>query len=685
MRPNFCLTLILCIAISHLVAQEAPKVRYGKPDLEELKMKTYLPDTTADAVILYDEGQSEVRYDTSKDAFLLTYDRFVRIKILKQAGTSWGTFKIPIYSFNASKEEIMGINGITFNLDGEKPVKSEMKKDAVFQERENKYWESVKFSLPSVKVGSVIDLRYTLHSPLLWNLQTWIFQYSIPVKWSQYEVVYPEYFNYNQSLMGYHRLNSKDQKTRNESINFTTINETSGSGFYQGKIGKRQQENHSIPYVENLYGYTAKDVPAIKEEPYLTTIENYTTKLKFELSNTDFTKIGGSLKNYTTSWNDIAKELIDDEDFGGQIKPGNFVKETVEKLTAGKANEKDKALAIYDFVQHNLKWDESKTYMPSKPLRKILEEKIGNSAEINLILLTMLQKAGIFADPVILSTRDHGIISPAHATLSDCNYIIVRATIDNKPVLMDATESNLPAGLLPYRCLNGKGVVIKKDLAEEIELVNAPSATNTMASLEIKQGKLTGKILNKLTGLDAFDFRQEVKKTGGPDAQFKQLKEKSEGIEYLNYSYPKIDSLYSDVNKAYDVNIESNGDDDASILYIYPMATKRMTKNPFTTLTREYPVDFGVPYNETYTLNLVIPEGYQVEELPKSKSIVLDDKVGIFTYQIAQMDRRVVLNMRLSILKSLFLPSEYPNLKSFFDLIVAKEAEQIVLKKIVAP
>jgi hypothetical protein len=314
-----------------------------------------------------------------------------------------------------------------------------------------------------------------------------------------------------------------------------------------------------------------------------------------------------------------------------------------------------------------------------------LDDKNGNSAEINLILLSMLKKAGISADPVILSTRDHGMLPLTRASLSDCNYVIVRVMIDNKPVLMDATESNLPAGLLPYRCLNGKGMVVKTDSAEEIELTNSPSGDNSIASLEIKEGKLTGKILNKSTGLDAFNFRQKVKEAGGQDAYFKQLKEKAEGIEYLNYSYPKIDSLYSDVNKVYDVNIELNGDEDASIVYIYPMVTERMTKNPFSAQTREYPVDFGVPFNETYKLNLVIPDGYQVEELPKSKSIVLDDKTGIFNYQIAQMDNRVVLNMRFSIQKSLFLPSEYPNLKNFFDLIVAKEAEQIVLKKIVTP
>jgi len=177
MKIKFLLTFILFVAINHLNAQDAPKAKYGKPDIEELKMKKYLPDTTAVAVILYDEGQSAVGFDDPKSEFTLIFERFVRIKILKQAGTDWGTFKIPIYSSGTSKEEILGINGITFNQEGEKTVKSEMKKDAIFQERENKYWEIVRLTLPSVKVGSVIDLRYTIHSPLLWNLQPWAFQY----------------------------------------------------------------------------------------------------------------------------------------------------------------------------------------------------------------------------------------------------------------------------------------------------------------------------------------------------------------------------------------------------------------------------------------------------------------------------------------------------------------------------
>lgn len=676
---------ILCIAVlftlfSQLYAQEAPKIKFGKVTEDELKMTVYEPDTTAPAVILYDDGQSDIKYDVTKNRFMLTFNRFLRIKILKQSGTEWGNFAISLYSSVQSKEDLNDVDGTTFNLENGKIEKSVLKKDAVFQERENKYWEMARLSLPSVKVGSVIDLKYTIQSPLLWNLRTWKFQYSIPVKWSQYYVSYPEYFSYNQSSLGYHRLNSQDQSSKNENINVTETYTSSGSVMSGG--GQREKVTRTINYVANTYKYTAIDVPAMKEEPYTSSLENYVTRIKFELANTDFTKIGGDFKSYTNNWTTICNELLSDADFGGQINGGNFIEDVVKDLISGKTTQMDKTIAIYEHLQNTVKWDEFKSYMPSRTLKKTYSDKTGNSTDLNLLLLVMLQKANIQAFPVLLSTRDHGIISPVHATLSDCNYVIVKATIDDKPVLLDVTDNKIPAGQLPFRCMNGDGIVVRKDSPEGTSITTANSGSNTSATLEMKEGKLSGYLHSRVSGLNAYTFRQEIKKAGGEKEYFENLKNKSREIEYLGYTFNRLDSLYLPVEKKYDIVLNNENDGDADILYINPIISGRMLENPFSLPTRNYPVDFGVPFTDNYKFCLVIPEGYKVEELPKNKNIVLREKDGRFTYTIGQMDNRIILNLRFSIDKSLFLPEEYKNLKEFFDLIVAKEAEQIVLKKL---
>jgi hypothetical protein len=659
MKSQLLLLITIFLSSVQLIAQEtqeAPKVRFEKVSEEEMSMKTYPNDTTAEAVILYDNGTSYLRYDVTL-GFMLTHDRFVRIKILKQSGVDWGNFRLSLYSNESNRDNLYSVKGTTFNLESGKVVKSELKKDAIFRERENKYWEAVRLSMPSVKVGSVIDLKYTITTNLMWNLRTWKFQYAIPVKWSQYEVIYPEYFTYNHSSMGYHPL------------------------FYAKKNQKVENYNDNFSYLSQIFDYAAKDVPAMKEEPYLTSLDNFTTQMKFELANSNFIQIGGEFKNYTTSWNDIAKQLKDNDSFGVQLKTTGFLDDAVTAITKGITDEQKKLELIYNHVQHTMKWDGYKSAFTSKSIKKAYSDKTGNSADINLLLTAMLNRAKISAFPVVLSTRENGMLSFTHATVSDCNYVIVKADINGKPMLLDATEPNLQTGCIPFRCLNGEGHLVGNELSESVPLSNPKSIENAMVQLEIKDGKMTGTIEKRLVGLSAFDFRESVKTAGGKQEQFDKLKNSSSELDYLEYKYNNLDSLSQPVSIAYKIAMKEGQDTDAGIIYIDPVLVNRHKDNPFTSPTRIYPVDFGVPFTEGYNMQLTIPEGYKAEGLPESKSFVMEGKGAQFLYQISQVENKIVLNLRLSIDKTQYIPSEYQALKTFYDLVVNKQAEQIILKK----
>ena len=679
MKKYFLILIVCFIFTLRLIAQEgqeAPKVRFEKVSEEELNMKSYPNDTTADAVILYDEGSSYIKYEVGK-GFMLTYERFVRIKILKQNGVNWGNFYVPLYSNGQIIENTNLIKGTTTNLENGKIVKSELKKSAIFRERENKYWEAVRLSMPSVKVGSVVDLQYSIVTNQIWNLRTWKFQYSIPVKWSQYTIVYPEFYTFNQSSMGYHSSLYAKNSRKNETVNYTAKIDN-GSGF---NGGGRQSVPQRLSYMAEVFEYAHKDVPAMKAEPYLTSLDNFTTLMKFELANINFTKIGGKTTYFTTSWIDIAQLLNKDEHFGMQLKSTGFVEEIVTPLTKGTTDEQKKLDLIYNHLQHVMKWDGQKSAFTDKSLKQAYSDKTGNSASINLLLTVMLNKAGITANPVVLSTREHGILSFSHPTISDCNYVIVQAVINGKPVLLDATEPNLQAGLIPFRCLNGTGHLIKNGETESVQLLNPKSTKNTMVQLEIIDGKMNGIIKKREFGLSAFDFRQEVKSAGGKQEYFDKIKNSSSDVDFTEYHYNNLDSLSQPVYIEYKVQMKETQEKNVSIIYIDAVLIDRLKDNPFKSPTREYPIDFGVPFNEVYNLQLTIPEGYLAEELPKSKSLALEGKAGQFQYEVAQIGNKIVLSYRLSIDKTLFLPSEYQALKNFYDHVINKQAEQIILKK----
>ena len=578
MTKIIILLMVAFMLSVRLVAQdasEAPKVRFEKVSEEELAMKTYSNDTTAEAVILYDDGSSYVKYEVEK-GFVLTFERFVRIKILKQGGVDWGNFNIALYSYNSNREEMTSAKGTTFNLENGKTVKSELKKDAIFRERQNKYYETVRLSMPSVKVGSVIDLKYRISTELTWNLQTWKFQYKIPVKWSQYHVVYPEYFTYNHSSLGYHRLLYNKTDQRNETISYTTRGDDSNV-----RVGVSPTENHNITYMTKVFDYAVKDVPAMKSEPYLTTLDNYTTQVKFELANANFTQVGGSFKNYTTSWMDVARQLKESENFGLQLKTNGFAEDAVAELTKGIADDQKKLEIIYNHVQKAMKWDGRKTIFTDKSLKKAYSDKTGNSAEINLLLTVMLNKAGIIANPVILSTRENGMLLMTKASISDCNYVIVQAIVNDKTILLDATESNLQAGAIPFRCLNGDGHLIKGEESQPVPLVNQESTENVMIELGIKDGKMTGSINKKIAGLSAMNFRESVKTAGGKKEHFDKLKNNSADLDYIEYQYNNLDSLNLPVYLNYKFAMKEEQESNPGIIYIDPVLFDRQKNNPF--------------------------------------------------------------------------------------------------------
>lgn len=85
MRKLFILCAFLLQLLSPVYPQQAttatiePNLKYGKPSKEELSLTSYAPDTTATAIYLFHQGQSDFIYH---DGFQLTTEHWVRIKIL---------------------------------------------------------------------------------------------------------------------------------------------------------------------------------------------------------------------------------------------------------------------------------------------------------------------------------------------------------------------------------------------------------------------------------------------------------------------------------------------------------------------------------------------------------------------------------------------------------------------------
>src|SRR5690606_14567571 len=81
----------------------------------------------------------------------------------------------------------------------------------------------------------------------------------------------------------------------------------------------------------------------------------------------------------------------------------------------------------------------------------------GNVSSINILLHNLLEETGIDVKPVLLSTRNNGFATKIFPVISEFNYLIVHANINNETFFLDATDKYLSFGEIPFRCLNQYG------------------------------------------------------------------------------------------------------------------------------------------------------------------------------------------------------------------------------------
>ncbi|MHA6246998.1 DUF3857 and transglutaminase domain-containing protein [Pontibacter sp. CAU 1760] len=640
------LALILCSAAAQ--AQDG-EPKFGKIEKAELEMRAYPQDTSAAALILGDYGAT--RFNLSGGLTVVT-ERHMRIKILKKSGYDWANISIPYYSNGSTRDKVMGIKGYTYNLEGGEITKDKLETKTVFDEKRSEYWRLKKFTMPNVKEGSVIEVVYTLSSERVYSLDDWEFQKSIPTAWSEYRLKIPEYFNYKFLLEGYHSL------VKNE----------------------KEQTSGGPKLLDNAYVWAMKDVPALQEEKYITSLTDYQAKIAFELQQVNFP--GEPTRIMTGTWDKVNEDLMESAYFGVQLNRNSFFKEELAAITAKHKTPEQQMRAIYDLVKTRMTWNGYNGLYTDNTIRKAFDLRQGNVAEINLLLTSMLLEAGLEANPVVLSTRNNGRVHTNMSPMkSKFNYVIAHVKVGEQEYLLDATEPLLPAGMLPFRCLNGQGRLIAKQNHRWVPLETAHSDSklfNATVSINSK-GEMTGTGEESAAGMKALYLRKTILEEG----ESKYAERIAKEVGDYKMAEPIIKNLREveqSLNISYKISANGSGQE-SDIIYLNPMLGQGEKENPFKLEQRLYPVDFGSPVDEVYVANFTIPAGYILDEMPQSVIMNLPEQGGRFTYMVQQQGSLVQVMSKVSISKPLFYASEYSMLKEFYNRIIAKHAEQIVLKK----
>lgn len=672
MRP--LLFLLLCPLFCLAQKDKLPKanLKFGDIKVQDFEPSAYEVDSGAAAIVLADIGESKFE-GNNKGFFDIVYRHHKRIRIMNKNGFDEATISIPVYRSGNDEEKIDDFEAATYNIENGKVIVTKLDKGSIFKDKVNKNITIRKFTFPNIKEGSIVEFSFKVKSPFGFSpLRDWDFQGTMPRLWSEYSISVPSMFDYVVL-----KNETKPFEVNEQEITFGAF-----SILVPGSSAMSTAE--VVNWQGNLYNnvWAAKDVPALKDEPFTTTLENHKQKIEFQLRSIRWPS--GRVDDIMGTWMKLASGMLSDTEFGADLDKTNaFSVSDVKKITVDAASDKERIKKVYEFVRDNYTCTDHDALWMSNSLKKTYQSKNGNVADINLMLIAMLRTYGYDAKPVILSTTDNGKAYELYPIRSKFNYVIARVKIGEEYVLLDASHRRLGFGKLPVEAYNGYARIIETPIPSLISDLFADSLTETKITsvfiMNEENGKgLAGSFTSNLGYYESYGLREKLEKTSKEDL-FKEIKKSySFEVELENTSIEAEQQLEEPVAVKYDFKFSADED----ILYINPMLTEATKENPFSSATRQYPVEMPYKMSETYVLNLEIPKGYKVDELPKSTRVKLNDDEGMFEYIISANATTIQFRSKLVLNKTNFVKEDYETLRGFFAMVVKKHAEQIVLKKI---
>ncbi|MBU7577694.1 MAG: DUF3857 domain-containing protein, partial [Flavihumibacter sp.] len=601
------------------------------------------------------------------------FERKIRVYIVDKAGVEAGKFEIPLYSSSSSdmREEIRRFNGVTYNLENGKVVETKLDSKEIFTEKISKNRSDKKFSMPALREGSIFELSYLLKSDYLFQFREWAFQHPYPVLWSEYEIEVPIIFDFVHLTQGYHpyHINSTKEVPRNYHLR-------NNNSTYSYLTGPKEYDVSTIALQRR---WVMKEMPALKSESYITSLENYRSKIEFQLASIRLPEQAPNM--IMENWPKVTADLMKSEEFGEAMrKVDGSMDEVLKSLLTGISDPTAKAKRIYEYIRDNFSWNGNQSIYASGNLKNVIKNKTGSVADLNLLLVAALKNNGFTAYPVILSTRDRGYTHDKYPLIERFNYVICVVQIGMQDYFLDASDADLGFGRLPVRCYNGHARILMEDpIAINLSADSLVEKKVTLATLVASPQNLKGNIQSNPGYLESSYYRKQIRESG-QDAFFNSIKTRF-GSDF-EISDTQIDSLQKkDLPIKISYSFESKKEAAADVIYIDPVLEPFSTENPFKSANRFYPVEMPYRMDETYLMSFEIPAGYKVDELPKSTKVGLNDGDGYFEYLISAEPTRIQLRTRVVLAKANFSPSEYETLREFFGFVIKKQAEQIVLKK----
>ena len=378
-----------------------------------------------------------------------------------------------------------------------------------------------------------------------------------------------------------------------------------------------------------IYKWVAKDIAAYDVQDHAPAISYYAPHLILRI--TQFTHKDGTVEKVLPdvdalySWYYSLVEKVNSE-------KNEDLQRIVDSLTAQIVSKDEKAKAIFNWVQNNVKYvafeDGMGGFVP-REAHLICQRRYGDCKDMASIITTMLRAAGLEAHLTWIGSRDIPYTyAQVPMPIVDNHMIAAYKKEDATYVFLDAVGSYTPYGF-PTSMIQGKEALVengmgKYNIVKVPEIDKEKNRRSDSVLLRIEDKVLVGKAWMDCRGYDKLNFVYRminISEDKYPDILKGYIDKGSNKIELQNVQVAGLNNRDTNLLVQYDFKLPDYAKFVGDEVYVNLFLEKEFKgRNIDIAKRRGIPMESDYKYVDREIVRLEIPKGMQLDYLPASVS-----------------------------------------------------------------
>lgn len=642
-RLLFLVSLILAGGISvhaqNIDGLARDKGRFGEIPDSLFSMESYSPFPSAS--YLYTLKELDITFDNDGNSIVALMDYYVRIKVFDATAREVSLVAIP-YFFDRGIEQVSNIEAATYHKSGRRIPLPE---NAIRTININSRYNVKEFTLPEVQDGAVLEYKYRIKRRYIEELPDFYLNNQAPTALARVSLIYPGYLRYQTFVENF----SGDIRHITQEIDTSSV-------------AKVFTFPRPAPIIKETW--VAEQIPAMEEEAFVSSVDDYRGKLKFKMS-----EFGVPRQSLENSWDFVVAELRRNQNVFDMARKNERAHNIGQSIRSHFDDVEAAQDSIFRYLNSKSNFSGNKSPYSEMTDQVVLSGEPADQAAINQTLLAMLQGAGIEAYPLLISTRQFGQINKSFPSFFQFNGQLIYSEIEGSTYYMDASFPHSQPNLIPIDTYNETGLLLTPDSYSWKEITPSKSIFDISIYLRgrlDREGNLSGTIQAQSAGYPEQVIRQ--KRSNGESVAaiirqavldgYSQASLEGPGLRHLN-SYGEPVSFESRFNIPDYATSYSNG------LEFRPMVVGYLMSNPFKDERRDYPVTLDAPEKLDLVYEIQIPDGYEVRRGYQNRSIELPG--ARFTEQYDMGDDVLRYEFHFDISRKRFEADLFPQLLKLYE------------------